>query len=108
TTITPNVWHHAAVTYDGSTWNLYLDGALDRTLAVSGNPTPRFDSIQHAGLATAMTSVGATAGFFAGTLDEARVWNSARSQAHMETAMKREPETARGLSGSWGSRGGSG
>ena len=29
------VWHHAAVTYDTATdtWNLYLDGVLDRTLA---------------------------------------------------------------------------
>ena len=25
-------WHHAAATYDGATWNLYLDGALDGTL----------------------------------------------------------------------------
>ena len=30
-----STWHHAAATYDGTTWNLYLDGALDGTLAVS-------------------------------------------------------------------------
>ena len=38
-----NVWHHAAATYDGSTWNLYLDGVLDGTLAVGRpiRPTPR-------------------------------------------------------------------
>ena len=30
-------WHHAAATYDGATWKLYLDGALDGTLAV-GKP----------------------------------------------------------------------
>ena len=41
-----NVWHHAAATYDGTTWRLYLDGAPDGTLAV-GQP-PRADSIQHA------------------------------------------------------------
>ena len=29
-----SAWHHAAATYDGATWNLYLDGALDGTLAV--------------------------------------------------------------------------
>ena len=22
-------WHHAAATYDGATWKLYLDGALE-------------------------------------------------------------------------------
>ena len=32
-----SVWHHAAATYDGTTWNLYLDGALDGTLSV-GRP----------------------------------------------------------------------
>ena len=75
-------WHHAAVTYDAATdtWNLYLDGNLERTLALGGNFTPRSDSIQHAGLGTAMTSTGATAGFFDGVLDEVRIWNVARSQ----------------------------
>src|SRR5215216_2615340 len=32
-----STWHHAAATYDGTTWNLYLDGALDGTLSV-GRP----------------------------------------------------------------------
>ena len=59
-TITSNIWHHAAVTYADSTWKLYLDGALDTTSIVAGNPTPRFDSIQHAGLGTAITSAQAT------------------------------------------------
>ena len=31
-----STWHHAAATYDGTTWNLYLDGALDGTLAWAG------------------------------------------------------------------------
>ena len=35
-----NVWHHAAATYDGTTWSLYLDGALDRTLAWAAAFTP--------------------------------------------------------------------
>ena len=29
TAVTSDVWHHAAVTYDGTTWNLYLDGDLE-------------------------------------------------------------------------------
>src|SRR6266496_1330561 len=76
TVVTSNAWHHAAATYDGTTWRLYLDGSLEATLAV-GQP-PRSDSIQHAALATAMTSTGVAGGFFQGVLDEARVWNYAQ------------------------------
>ena len=82
TPITNGVWHHAAVTYDGTTWRLYLDGVLERQLAV-GSFTPQFNSIQHAALGSALNSTGGvgtqTQGFFAGALDEARIWNYARS-----------------------------
>ncbi len=50
-------WHHVAATYDGTTWQLYVDGALDATLSV-GAFTPRFDSIQHAAIGTALNSTG--------------------------------------------------
>src|SRR6266536_4471631 len=41
TVITSNVWHHAAATYDGQTWKLYLDGVLDGTLALAAPRSPR-------------------------------------------------------------------
>jgi hypothetical protein len=44
---TPGVWHHAAATYDGSTWRLYLDGQLDRAVNI-GAFTPESTSIQYA------------------------------------------------------------
>ena len=34
-----------------------------------------------------MTSTGAAAGFFQGALDEARIWNVARSAADIQAAM---------------------
>ena len=51
TTVIPSdgVWRHAAATYDGTTWRLYLDGALQAQLVV-GAFTPQFNSIQHATL----------------------------------------------------------
>jgi hypothetical protein len=68
--------------HDGTTWRLYLDGLLERELVV-GVFTPRADSIQHAALGGALNSTGGVGsqpqGFFNGALDEARIWNYARS-----------------------------
>src|SRR5512133_1317316 len=94
TVIANNVWYHVAATYDGQTWKLYLNGALDGTLTLSAPRPPRSDSIQHAALGTAMTSTGVAAGFFQGMLDEARVWNSARSQAQIDQSMSLEIPSA--------------
>jgi hypothetical protein len=101
TVVTSNVWHHAAVTYNGSSWALYLDGALDGTLAV--NRPPRSDSIQHAALGSAMNSKGAAKGFFAGLIDEARVWNVARSASEVASTKDAEITTpTTGLVARWG------
>ncbi len=86
TTITDDVWHHAAATYDGATWNLYLDGNLETTLFV-GQPT-RSDTVQHAALGAMIKSDGTLpAGRFDGSLDEARVWNFARGQSDIQATM---------------------
>jgi hypothetical protein len=77
TPVQSEVWYHAAATYDGTNWALYLDGSVEATLAV-GQP-PRSDSIQHAALASALTSSGSSSGNFQGRLDEVRIWNYARS-----------------------------
>ena len=103
TIVTSNVWHHAAATYNGSTWNLYLDGALEGTLAVASS-IPESSSIQHAGIATAMTSAGVpgAAGFFNGVIDEVRIWNVARSQAQIQADKNAELTSGTGLIGRWG------
>jgi len=99
TPITPTVWHHAAASYDGATWRLYLDGVLENTLFV-GQP-PRWDSIQHAALASALNSSGVPNGFFAGVLDEARIWNYARSSSQIASNLSRTIPSAPGLLGRW-------
>ncbi len=114
--ITDQNWHHVAATYsvaDG--WRIYVDGiegtTADGTSCTSCSPAgscprspgvePEYDSIQHFGLGTALTSTGVAAGFLAGVMDEARVWNYARSQAEIQANMYREITTAAGLIGHW-------
>ena len=57
-----NAWHHGAVTYDGQTWKLYLDGILDKETTLTSAFQPRNDSIQHAAIAAALDSTGARDG----------------------------------------------
>jgi len=107
--VTPIVngrWYHAAATYDGSEWRLYLDGTLEATVVVG--QTPRYDSIQHAALGTAMNSAGSAQGSFDGVLDEPRVWNVARTQAGIQAGMSATLTVSPGLVARWGLDEGSG
>lgn len=85
TSITSGVWTHAAVTFDGSTLQLYLNGSPDGSISTSA--VPRFDSIQPFSIGTAMTSTNSPDGAFQGELDEVRVWNRARTQMEIQDAM---------------------
>jgi hypothetical protein len=98
-TITSNVWHHAALTYNGTNLTVYLDGVLDNSIAASG--TPDYTSIQHAGVGTSMNSTGVASGFFAGNIYEVRIWNYARSQSQIQAAMMSQINTSPGLLGHW-------
>lgn len=89
-------WQHGVVTFDGTTWRLYLNGRLEAEQTSDGQ-VPRSDSIQHASLGTAMNSTGTPEGYFAGTLDEVRIWNYARSQTQIQTAMNSEIAAENGL-----------
>src|SRR5204862_4930312 len=95
-------WRHAAATYDGTTWRLYLNGVLETQLVV-GAFTPQANSIQHAALGTALNSTGGvgsqTQGFLDGVLDEARVWNYARSAQQVGHGRQLEILSAPGLRG---------
>lgn len=81
TPIINNVWYHGAVTYDGNTWKLYLNGVLEATVFIG--LLPQSGSIQHASVASALNSSGTAAGYFDGIIDEVRVWNYARSQSQI-------------------------
>ncbi|HKW14735.1 MAG TPA: LamG-like jellyroll fold domain-containing protein [Candidatus Krumholzibacteria bacterium] len=102
TSIRNNTWYHAAATFDGTTWTLYLNGKLEATLAVGAGRLPQSLSIQHAALATALNSTGVASGFFNGIVDEARIWNYARTQQQINDSMYSEITSDAGLLGRWG------
>ena len=106
TVVTSNVWHHAAATYDGTTWRLYLDGAQDGSLVVGQPANAAVTSATAIG--SALTSTGVADGFFAGQIDEARIWSTARSLGQIQSTMNSEVSTAAGLVGSWHMNDGSG
>ena len=106
TPIVNNTWYHAAFTYDGTALKLYLNGNLEATLA--STCIPRYDSIQHAGLGTYLTSTGASSGYFQGVLDEVRIWNVAHTQASIQSTINSELTSGTGLVARWGLNEGTG
>jgi hypothetical protein len=107
TPIVTGTWYHAAATYDGITWRLYLNGNPEGQLAV-GQPV-QSGSIQHAALASSITSTGTAQGYFVGVLDEVRIWSMVRSQAEIQAAANSQIATAQtGLAARWSLDEGSG
>ncbi len=112
TNVGMNVWHHGAVTFNGSQFCLYLDGVLNGTCTAT-TATPRFDSTQIPAIGTSTNSTTAIPpndpdGAFAGQVDEVRIWNVARTQAEIQATMNQELISGTGLIGRWGLNEGTG
>jgi uncharacterized protein YjdB len=113
TPILNNVWYHVAATYDGTTWTLYLNGQVEKSLYVgtlnSARATPRYDSIQWFGIGTTFDSLGRPGAYFDGVLDEIRIWNYARTPDQIRANMNADIQQAYpGLAGCWGLNEGTG
>ena len=99
---------NATYTLSDGYFRLYLNGNLEASILVGTNRWPEYGSSQHAGIGTAMTSTGVTEGFFAGRIEEARIWNVAHTQAEIQASMGQEITSGTGLLGRWGLNDGSG
>ncbi len=82
-------WHHIAVTYNGTTLTIYKDGisvgSTSKTFATVGNEfqiggNPRNNS-------TSNTTGNPWGEFLQGSVEEIRVWNTARSQSEIQANM---------------------
>jgi YVTN family beta-propeller protein len=75
-----NAWTHLAATYDGATLKLYVNGALAAS-------TPRSGTIAGSGGPLQIGGDNGAGQYFAGTIDEVRIYNIAISDAQIRTDM---------------------
>jgi chitodextrinase len=90
-----NAWTHLAATYDGAALRLYVNGAQATSLAQSGSMPASAQPLQIGGNAV-------WSEWFAGTIDEVRIYNRALSTAELQTDMNtpvdsQAPSTPTGL-----------
>jgi hypothetical protein len=77
-------WSHLAVTYDGTSVRLYVNGVLRSTLAASGGITTSTSPVRIGGNVV-FSSPGTE--YFAGLIDEVRIYNRALSAAEIAADM---------------------
>ncbi|HCQ16437.1 MAG TPA: hypothetical protein DIU20_09260, partial [Cryomorphaceae bacterium] len=85
TTLSAGNWYHVALTYDGSSMQAYINGNTDGSKNVSGNIYNGSSNLY-----IGARSEGSMTRFFDGTMDEVRVWNTARSQTDIQNNMDNE------------------
>ncbi|HTL17976.1 MAG TPA: LamG-like jellyroll fold domain-containing protein, partial [Patescibacteria group bacterium] len=67
-----NTWTHLAMTYDGASLKLYVNGVLDGSMAVTGSILPTPEALRIGGLPSGPW-------FFTGSIDEPTVYSAALS-----------------------------
>lgn len=102
TVIRPHTWHHAAASYDGNCWQLYLDGAPETDGSNCPGEPPNRDSISGLNFGSAQDFQVWIEGHFSGLVDEIRLWKRARSPVEIQANMGVQIATHPDLLGRWG------
>lgn len=92
-----NVWHHIALAKDSTSAKLYIDGVLRQTFAATQTIAYNTGNLTIGQHAKADPNFNLT-----GTIDEVRIWNTARTASQIQSNWKNEltvPQT--GLIGYW-------
>jgi len=76
-----NVWYHVALTYDGSSLKIYVNGILQDTLSASG-------SIDNDDVSFEIGRKGNNAFHFDGKISQVGVWQGALTQAQIQSVME--------------------
>jgi glucose/arabinose dehydrogenase/PKD repeat protein len=80
--LAPNQWTHLASRYDGSTLQLYVNGALVASQALTGPILPSSLPLQIGGHSL-------YGEYFTGSIDEVRIYNRALGASEIQSAMNR-------------------
>lgn len=94
--IPENTWTHVAMTWDGTTLQYYINGLPAGTYThdpATGDPIIFNTSLTHAGIDIGKL-INFTADYYAGSLDEVRIWNVVRTQAQIQEYMNCEIQDA--------------
>ncbi len=79
TNVPTGAWSHIALTFNGSLWSLYKNGALQATYAGGSNKSSYPPDDLYFG--------NGYHGYYNGSIDDARIWSVVRTQAEIQGAM---------------------
>ncbi len=77
--LTINSWNHLAVTFDNTTYRVYVNGILVNSSLVASGKTPEGWGQDELGKVDI--------GYFQGKIDEVRIWSTARTEAQIRENM---------------------
>ena len=97
TPIATDKWYHLAGTYNGTTLRIYVNGVMENSIPLNLPLSQNISRVRIGALSDTANNTNT-----AGIIEEARIWNSTRTQAEIQGSMNRTiPGSTSGLVGYW-------